>query len=673
MPKETTEKQYLNKLRKLVAYHRDLYHTKDAPEISDQAYDALVKELSDLELKLEGKLSRVVESVGGATNNAFQKVQHQIRQWSFDNVFNIDELKAWEERLVRVLDKNTKKIFSLTYVAEHKIDGLKLVMEYRRGELIKALTRGDGRVGEDVTHTAKTIKDLPQKLKYPVDLICVGEVWMGYKEFEKLNQRQLALGEVVFANPRNAAAGSLRQLDPEVSRQRKLSLFSYDVDLFDPLDTGIGIPTTQFAELALLKKLGLPTNPYSEKCSNLNSIEKYYQTWKVKSDDLPYGMDGIVIKLDDVDLQKIAGYTAKAPRFGIAYKFPAVETTTKISAIELQVGRTGVVTPVAHLEPVLIDGSTVTRATLHNQDQIERLDVRVGDTIVLRKAGDVIPEVVSVIKELRPKNSNRYIFPKKVADCGGDGSIERVAGTAAYKCVSLDSDFLKRQRMYYFVSKSAFNIDGLGPRIIDDLLNNNLISDVADLFLLKSEQVLDLPGFKQKASDNLINAIEGSKKVTLAKLLTGLCIDQVGEETAVLLATKFATIDDIKKASLDELIDINGIGEVVAENIINWQKSIESQKLLDKLTPFLEISNDAGIKKEGPLSGMSFIFTGTLTKFTRNEAEKIVIDLGGTISNSVNKKTNYVVVGDSPGSKVDQANKLGIKVLNELDFQKLIA
>ncbi len=726
MTEKTKDKAYLNKLREVVLYHQNKYHKDDAPEISDQAYDALVRELGALEELLEGKKSKVSEPVGSVPSAAFSKVKHLVQQWSFDNVFDKAELQAWEERLRRVLEKNTDKkftsssqnapsvssgnfvtlkqvspvaiqllektpdsgvvmprgvspgiampdVFTLSYVCEHKIDGLKLVMEYRKGVLVRALTRGDGKVGEDVTHTAKTIASLPVKLKYPVDLICVGEVWMGYKEFEKLNQIQIAVGDATFANPRNAAAGSLRQLDPEVSRARKLSLFSYDIDLFDPLQTDIKIPESQFSELTLLKKLGLPTNPYAEKCANLDLIEKYYQSWKDKSEDLPYGVDGIVIKLDEIELQVAAGYTAKSPRFGIAYKFPAVETTTRVNAIELQVGRTGVVTPVAHLEPVLIDGSTVTRATLHNHDQIKRLDVRAGDTIVLRKAGDVIPEVVSVIKELRPAKTSAYVFPKKVSDCGGDGSIERIPGTAAYRCVSNDSAFLARQRMYYFVSKNAFNIDGLGPRIIDDLLDNNLITDVSDLFTLKSEQILALPGFKQKASDNVVKAIKDAEKVTLTRLLVGLCIDQVGEETALLLATKFSTIEDLKQASLDDLVEINGIGEVVAQNIIDWQKNKAAQRLLSRLLPHLDISNDAGIKKTGPLSGQSFIFTGTLEKLTRSEAEEKVKNLGGTISSSVNKKTSYLVVGESPGSKAELASKLGVSIMTETEFLKLVA
>ncbi len=673
MKKEQETGQYLKKLRELVAYHQQKYHAEDAPEISDQAYDALVRELVALEENLEGKASQVAQAVGHAPSAAFTKVKHRIPQWSFNNVFDYDELAAWEERLKRYLNKEGVMTGQIEYVTEHKIDGLKLVMEYRDGLFFRALTRGDGVVGEDVTHTARTIKSLPEKLKYPVNLICVGEVWMGYSEFEKLNETERQKGEDAFANPRNAAAGSLRQLDPEVARQRKLSLFAYDVDFFEPSQSGLVEPKTQFEELKLLKILGLPTNPYPKKCSTLKAVEEYYQDWKNKNEDLPYGVDGVVIKVNEVSLQNAAGYTAKAPRFGIAYKFPAIETTTVVEGIELQVGRTGVVTPVAHLRPVLIDGSTVTRATLHNEDQIKRLDIRVGDTVIVRKAGDVIPEVVSVMKELRPEKSRAYSFPEKVVGCGGDGSIERIPGMSAYRCVFLDSDFLRRQQMYYFVSKNALNMDGVGPRIIDALLDSNLINDVADLFTLKSEDLHDLPNFKEKSADNVISAIKAASEVSLARLLIGLSIEHVGEETARLLAKNFPTMEAVRAAAYEDLVAVDGVGEVVAEKIIAWQQSKEAQTFLAKLLSHLIITNDEVLENSGALSGLSFVFTGTLPTLARSDAQSIVRKAGGAIANSVSKKTSYVVVGEDPGSKAKEAKKLGVKIISEAEFLKLVA
>ncbi len=672
MKKPAKDEQYLKELRNLVAYHQRKYHTEDAPEISDQVYDALVRELSTLEEKLEGKKSKITESVGGVVSNAFAKVSHVVPQWSFDNVFDFAELKAWEERLKRYLVKQGVENEKLQYVAEHKIDGLKLVIEYRAGIFFRALTRGDGSVGEDVSHTARTIKSLPMKLKHPVDLICVGEVWMSESAFKKLNETRQKAGEDLFANPRNAAAGSLRQLDPEISRQRDLSLYVYDVDLFKGREAKLSAPASQWEELKLLKSLGLPTNSHPQLCKTIEEVEAYYQDWKGKHHELPYGVDGVVIKANDIKVQQIAGYTAKAPRFGIAYKFPAVETTTVVENIELQVGRTGVVTPVAHLRAVVVDGSTVTRATLHNEDQIKRLDIRIGDTVILRKAGDVIPEVVMVLKELRPKDSQVYVFPKVVAGCGGDGSIERIPGMSAYRCVFLNSDFLYRQRLYYFVSKNALNIDGVGPKIIDALLENNLITDCADLFCLKSEQLLSLPGFKKKAADNAVKAIQAARQVTLARLLVGLSIEHVGEETAHLLAKNFSTIQSLLKATKDELIAIDGIGEVVADKIVEWQNNSVEQALLKKLLSYLTITNDAVIS-QNLLHGQSFVFTGTLEKMTRPEAQALVRKFGGEVSSSVSKKTDYVVVGNEAGSKVKEAKKLGVKILTEAEFLRLVA
>lgn len=672
MKKPTDSKTHLTKLRAVVAHHQHLYHTKDAPEISDEAYDALVRELRALELALEGKLSDVAESVGGKVNTAFAKVRHQVRQWSFDNVFDFAELTAWEERLYRYVEKAGAAQTTIAYVAEHKIDGLKLVIEYKAGELVQAATRGDGEVGEDVTHTARTIADLPERLPEPVDLLCVGEVWLSKKEFAKLNERQLAQGEPTFANPRNAAAGTLRQLDPKVAKERKLSLYVYDIDGFAARTTALVQPSSQAEELMLLKKLGLPVNPHFKVCKNLREAQVYYDTWKGKADDLLYGVDGVVLKANEVALQEVAGYTAKSPRFGIAYKFPAVETTTVVEAIDLQVGRTGVITPVAHLRAVLVDGSTVTRATLHNEDQIARLDVRVGDTVIIRKAGDVIPEVVSVLLPLRPAGTKAYRFPKKVLLCGGDGSIERVPGEAAYRCVSLDSDFLRRQKMYYFVSKNALNIDGVGPKIIDALLDSMLITDVVDLFTLVPEDLLTLPGFKEKSATNVVSAIASARRVPLSRLLVGLSIEHVGEETARLLARELKTITAVKTASLETLQAIMGVGEIVAASLVAWQKNPHEQDLLTRLLTHLEVLEESEVAGN-KLSGLSFVFTGTLPTLGRDEAQALARQEGGVVVGSVSKKTSYVVAGEEAGSKLAAAEKLGVKVISEAEFLALIA
>lgn len=671
--KKSPDQERLARLRELVSYHKELYHTHDAPEISDQAYDALVLELGELEETLEGKRSAVVESVGAATSAAFAKVKHVVPQWSFDNVFSTAELVAWEERLLRYLKTQGVESPRPTYVTEHKIDGLKIVLEYRAGVLYRAATRGDGVTGEDVTHTAKTIATLPQVLKAPVDLICVGEVWLPKVEFERINAERTATGEPLFANPRNAAAGSLRQLDPAVAASRKLALFAYDIDRFSARNTTYNEPTTQWEELTLLAELGLPVNEYARQCPDTASIDAYYEEWKLPHNELPYGVDGVVIKTNDIALQKAAGYTAKSPRFGVAYKFPAVEVTTVVEGIELQVGRTGVVTPVAHLRPVFVDGSTVARATLHNEDQIARLDIRIGDTVILRKAGDVIPEIVSVLLPLRPPSAKPYRFPKKVDGCGGDGSIMRVPGMAAYRCVSCDSDFLHRQQLYYFVSKTALNIDGVGPKNIDALLDAKLIKDAADLFTLTQADFLSLPGFKDKSAENAVRAIAAAKRTTLSRLLVGLSIELVGEETALLLAKHFKTPEALRAATKEELEAIYGIGDIIAASVVAWQNDTEAQDLCTRLLAHLTLEPEAEQNESGVFSGKTVLFTGTLERMGRSEAEAIARREGAQIGSAVSKKTDYLIVGAEPGSKAAKARELGVTILTEAEFFALVA
>jgi DNA ligase (NAD+) len=665
------EHQRLARLRQLVAYHRQKYHTEDAPEISDEAYDALVAELLALELLLEGKETESV-AVGGAVSSAFTKVRHQVRQWSFDNVFSLAELKEWEARLLRNLAEADMAGLKPTYVAEHKIDGLKLVVRYEQGKLVQAVTRGDGETGEDVTHTALTIASLPYTLTLPVDLLCVGEVWLGKAEFLRVNAARATAGEPLFANPRNAAAGTLRQLDPAVARARALSFFAYDIDWLDTKRTNRLLPKTQWEELALLKELSLPINQYPVLCSTLEKVEQFYHSWVKKREKLPYGVDGVVVKVNEVAIQQAVGYTAKAPRFGIAYKFPAVQTTTVVEDIQLQVGRTGVVTPVAHLRPVLIDGSTVARATLHNADQIARLDVRVGDTVILQKAGDVIPEVVEVLKELRPDDTKPYKFPKKVKGCGGDGSITRLDGEVAFRCVSCDSKEIHQLRLHYFVSKVAFDIDGVGPKVIDALLDKKLISIPADLFTLTVTDFLTLPGFKEKSANNAVLAINKARTQTLTTVLVALSIDQVGEETARLLAERYSSIKEISQATESELVAIHGVGEIVAHEVVTWFADADNQKELVALLKCIEIIPEVRATSTTALSGKRVVITGTLS-IPRDEMKKRIRHAGGMVVSSVSKKTDYVLAGSEPGSKVEVARDLSIPVVSEAEFEAMLS
>ncbi len=668
-------KKRVLELVRTISYHRDLYHRDDAPEISDEAYDSLVEELRVLETKypeLKKKYSPTL-TVGSGVSDAFKKVAHKVRQWSFDNVFSDDELKAWEDRLYRHLEKEGGRNATLTYMGEHKIDGLKIVLEYEAGKLVRAATRGDGALGEDITHSARMIEDIPQQLTEPVTLTAIGEAWLSYVEFERINTERAKEDEPLFANPRNAAAGSVRQLDPEITKSRKLSFFAYDIDaIVSPAGKNTN-PETQDEELRLLQKLGFTVNPHNVHCKNIEELLAYYRAWVPKKLKMPYGMDGIVVKVNEVEYQKALGYTAKSPRYGIAYKFPAEEATTVIEDIQLQVGRTGVVTPVAHLLPVRIAGSTVSRATLHNEDQIKRLDVRIGDTVILQKAGDVIPEILSVVLSLRPEKSKPYRFPKKVAECGGDGAIERIPGMSAYRCVAKDSATLHRRRLYYFASKHALNIDGVGPRIIDALLDQNLISTYVDLFTLTEGDFLGLPKFKEKAARNAVAAIQTARRVPLHRLLVALSIEHVGEETARLIANEIPSLSRIRKANTEELARIHGVGEVVAESLVAWMRDPLHTETLDALLKYIDIVLPEKSKDgEGKLTGKTFVFTGTLPNLERGIAEEMVRTAGGSATSSVSKKTDYVVVGTDPGSKAAKAEELGVSILDEAAFRKLL-
>ncbi len=675
MPKSATDpKKRIETLRRLIAHHQELYHRKDAPEISDEAYDSLVGELRALEDRHPefSQGSSPLTTVGSAPHEAFSKVRHRVRQWSFDNVFGDEELRAWEGRVLRGLASAGVKNPTPSYVTEHKIDGLKVVLTYEKGVLLHAVTRGDGVTGEDITHTVRTIKDVPHKLSAAVSLIAVGEVWLAEKDLERINKEREKNGEPLFANPRNAAAGSVRQLDVEVARSRNLHVFVYDIDQFSADGAKETHPTTQEEELLLLKKLGFVVNAHFKKYQTIDEVLKYCEHWAPKKHVQPYGMDGVVIKVNEVGYQQALGYTAKAPRFGIAYKFPAEQATTIVEDIALQVGRTGVITPVAHLRPVRIAGSTVSRATLHNEDQIKRLDVRVGDTVILQKAGDVIPEILSVVKELRPRSAKSYVFPKVVPECGGDGAIERIPGESAYRCVAKDSDSLHRQRLYYFAGKHALNIDGMGEKSIDALLDAGLVSSYADFFTLTKGDALSLPHFKEKAADNLMNAIVSAKKVPLDRLLVGLSIEHVGSETARIIARHFGTLEMIRNASLEDMEKVHGVGKVVAESLYTWIHTKMHIHELEHLLLHIKIEATEVGRASGVLAGKNIVFTGTLETLSRDEAGERARTAGAHVAGSVSKKTDYVVAGTDAGSKRESAEKLGVAVLTEAQFLALL-
>ncbi|MDE2188457.1 MAG: NAD-dependent DNA ligase LigA [Patescibacteria group bacterium] len=682
----------LNKLKEAINHHSHLYHALDQPEISDEAYDSLVRELETIEAEYPDLVTpdSPTQRVGGTPIKEFKKVRHEFPLWSFDDVFDFDELKKWDEKVRNFMEKEDIGEEKLEYCGELKIDGLKVILTYEKGILVQAATRGDGEIGEDVTHNIRTIKSVPLRLSEPVDIVLEGEIWMSTDDLKRINVERQKAGEPLYANTRNLAAGSLRQLDPKMTAARRLDSFFYDIDRVSSGTSKSGaisrdegalqnFPGEQTGELQLLKKLGFKTNPNFKLCKNVDEVQKYYEEWTKKRHDLPYQLDGIVLKVNSRKIQEALGYTAKSPRWGVAYKFPAEQVTTVLENIVFQVGRTGVITPVAHLRPVVVAGSTVSRATLHNEDEIKRLDVRIGDTVILQKAGDVIPDIVSVVLELRPKNSKPFKWPTHIAECGGDGKIERIPGEAAWRCVARDSAVQTRRKFYHFVSKHCFDIDGLGPKVIDLLFEHNLIATFDDIFTLKRGDLLALPRFAELSVDNLLQAIENARGVTLPRFLTALSIPQVGEETAFDLAKHFGTIEKIEKAPLGEVESIYGVGPVVARELTEWFKVAANKKLVKNLLGQVKIEKLKVLSRKSKVEtgvgagivGKTFVFTGTMPTLERTDAEEMVRNLGGKAAGSVSKNTDYVVAGENAGSKLDKARELGVAVISEEEFLQM--
>ena len=670
------------KLKAAVNYHRRLYHVYDKEEISQAALDSLKHELSNLEKKYPALIAPDSPSqrVAGEPLSFFTKVRHKVVQWSFNDAFTGDEIREFDTRVKRFL-KPSFGDTSPEYVCELKIDGLKIVLEYEKGLLKVASTRGDGEVGEDVTNNIRTIESVPLSLSRPIDIIVEGEVWMSSKNLAELNEARAKNAEPLFSNPRNAAAGGIRQLDPAIAAKRKLDVFIYDV-----ARTSEEFPRTQNEELEYLRELGFKVNPHHTLAKNIEEVIAYWEKWQprrkmvgVPTSDAPIGtseeywIDGAVVKINERKYENALGYTGKAPRFAIAFKFPAEQVTTKVTGIVLQVGRTGVLTPVARLESVSVAGSVVSRATLHNEDEIKRLDVRIGDTVILQKAGDVIPDIVRVLTEMRTGKEKKYKFPTHVPACGGDGAIERIPGQAAWRCVSKNSYSQFKRKLYHFVGKHCFDIDGMGPKIVDALLDNKLISTYGDIFTLKRGDLLALPRFAEKSVDNLLSSIEKSKVVELPRLITALSIPHVGEETAYVLAGQFKTLDELISSTKENLQNVDGVGDVVADSTVSWFADKKNKKMLSHLLKHVRIRIASRLRATGyKLSGKTFVFTGTLSKMSRDEASSVIRANGGAVSGSVSGKTSFVVVGDNPGSKYDDARKFGVKILSEKDFLDLL-
>ncbi len=658
------------KLKTAVNKYRTLYHVYDKEEISQAALDSLKHELTQIEAAHPAIIASDSPSqrVAGKPLPGFKKVRHKVAQWSFNDAFSPEEMREFDARVKRFLRPAYGDV-APSYLCELKIDGLKIVFEYQKGILITAATRGDGEVGEDVTQNIKTIESVPLSLEKPIDIIVEGEVWMSSANLEKLNAHRRAAGEPPFANPRNVAAGSLRQLDPAVAAERKLDVFIYDMAMgSEP------VPPTQEKELEYLRGLGFKVNPHFRVARTVEETIAFWEQWKNKGRHQEYWIDGVVVKVNEQNYQETLGYTGKAPRFAVAFKFPAEQATTVVENIVLQVGRTGVLTPVAHLKPVLVAGSTVSRATLHNEDEIRRLDVRVGDTVILQKAGDVIPDIVQVVKELRPKSAKPFAWPTRVDECGGDGRIERISGQAAWRCVNKNSFAVVRRRFHNFVGKHALDIEGCGPSTVDQLLEEGLVQHYDELFTLTPGDVLPLEGFAEVSAKKLIESIERARTVELPRLLVGLSIPQVGEETAFLLAEKFRDVDSLARASAGELQRIEGVGPIVAKAIIDWFGAKRHRELVERLKKVLVIKADPRQARGGnlKLSGKTFVLTGTLASMSRDEAKEKLRRLGADVSGSVSAKTSYVVAGAEAGSKLDKARTLGVAVLTEGEFIRMI-
>ena len=667
IPKGVCERYH--KLKTTINRYRTAYHVYDKEEISQQALDSLKHELT----KIEGEYPKIIapdspsQRVAGKALAQFKKVRHKVAQWSFNDAFTPDEIREFDARVKKVLRQDFGEA-NPTYVCELKIDGLKIVLEYEKGMLKTAATRGDGVIGEDVTHNVRTIESVPLSLARPIDVIVEGEVWMSSKGLEELNRARKSQDEPPFANPRNAAAGSIRQLDPRIAAARKLDVFIYDI-----AQTSEKFPATQAEELEYMRELGFKVNPNHFLAKDIDEAITYWEKWKNKGRQQEYWVDGVVLKVNEKRFEDALGYTGKAPRFAIAFKFPAEQVTTILEGIVLQVGRTGVLTPVAHLKPVSVAGTVVSRATLHNEDEIKRLDVRVGDTVILQKAGDVIPDIVSVVKELRPKSTKPYTWPTHVPECGGDGKIERVPGTVAWRCVNKDSFAVVRRRFHNFVGKHALDIEGFGPSTVDQLLEKGLVQHYNELFTLTEGDLLTLEGFADISAKKLIASIQKARTVELPRLVVGLSIPQVGEETAILLAKKFRTLDALAKASVGELEEVEGVGPIVAKEVVAWFELKRHKELVVQLKKVLRIEASVHAEvSDGKLAGKSYVLTGTLTSMSRDEAKHKLRALGADISESVSKKTTAVIAGENPGSKKDKAESLGVQVLSEPDLLKLV-
>lgn len=655
-----TAKSRVQELRDVLNQYGYEYYVLDQPSVPDAEYDKLMNELIEIEESFpELKTAdSPTQRIGGQVLDAFEKVQHQTSMLSLGNAFNEEDLRDFDRRVRQAVGDE------FSYVCELKIDGLAVSLRYEDGYLVLGATRGDGTIGENITENLKTIRSIPLRIKEALSMEVRGEAFMPRKSFEALNEAKMERDEVPFANPRNAAAGSLRQLDPKIAAKRNLDIFVYAMT-----DTGELEIDSHSESLNLLDELGFKTNKERQTCETIDDVIAYIESWQTQRPELSYDIDGIVVKVDSFDQQAELGATAKSPRWAIAYKFPAEEVVTKLVNIELTVGRTGVITPTAILEPVQVAGTTVQRASLHNEDLIREKDIRIGDYVVVKKAGDIIPEVVNVIEEKRTGEEQEFTMPTHCPEC--ESELVRLEGEVALRCINPSCPAQIREGLIHFVSRNAMNIDGLGEKVISQLFREQLIKDVADIYTLTKQQLIELERMGEKSADNLIAAIEASKENSLERLLFGLGIRHVGAKAAKTLAQHFETIDKLTKATYDELVAINEIGAKMADAIVAYFTQEEVQELIHELKEY-----GVNLTYKGPklvsvenvdsvFAGKTVVLTGKLEQLSRNEAKAQIEALGGKVTGSVSKKTDLVVAGEEAGSKLTKANELEIEVWDE--------
>ncbi|WP_318400265.1 NAD-dependent DNA ligase LigA [Photobacterium leiognathi] len=660
--------QELFTLKEQLDYHGHRYYVEDNPEIPDAEYDRMMQQL----LKIEAEHPEWVtvdspsQRVGGTALEGFTQVKHEIAMLSLDNAFNDDDLRAFQKRLQDRLRSGSE----LSYCCEPKLDGLAVSLMYENGVLVQAATRGDGATGENITHNVRTIRAIPLKLQgtdWPARLEVRGEVFMPKKGFEALNEKALKKGEKTFANPRNAAAGSLRQLDPKITATRPLSFYAYAVGVVE----GRELAETQYERLCQLKAWGLPMCPEIRKVDSIEEVIAYHQSIGEKRQSLGYEIDGVVIKVDDIDTQQQLGFVARAPRWAIAYKFPAQEEMTVLNNVEFQVGRTGAITPVAKLEPVFVGGVTVSNATLHNADEVERLGVMIGDTVIIRRAGDVIPQIASVVESRRPESAQAIVFPTECPVC--QSKIERIEGEAVARCTGgLFCQAQRKEALKHFVSRKALDVDGCGEKVIEQLVDREMVATPADLFKFSAGEVTVLERMGPKSAQKLVNALKASKLTTLPRFIYSLGIREVGEATAANLANYFETLEAISQATKEQLIEVPDVGDVVAAHIFNFFREEHNMAVVKDLQevgihwPEIE-KPEEGI--ELPLEGKTVVLTGSLSQLTRSDAKAALQKLGAKVTGSVSKKTDLLVAGEAAGSKLAKAQELDIEIWDE---QKLV-